>query len=64
VLRPAEGAAIVLDWAEKLLGRERVEQARRLTNLAELMNLVKHVLWQRTDEPEVVRGAADVQAVK
>ena len=64
VLRPAEGAAIVLDWAEKLLGRERVEQARHLTNLAELMNLVKHVLWQRTDEPEVMRGAADVQAVK
>jgi len=64
VLRPAEGAGIVLDWAEKLLGRERIEQARRLTNLAELMNLVKRVIWERTDEPEVVRGTADVQAVE
>ena len=64
VLRPAEGADIVLSWAEKLLGRQRVEQAERLTNVAELMDLVKQVLWQRTDEPEVIRGTADVQAVK
>jgi len=64
VLRPAEGASIVLDWAEKLLGHERIEQARRFTNLAELMNLVKRIIWERTDEPEVVHGTADVQAVK
>jgi len=64
VLRPAEGADIVLAWAEKLLGRERVEKAKRLTNLAELMDLVKRVLWQRIDEPEVIRGTADVQVVE
>jgi len=64
VLRPAEGADIVLAWGEKLLGRQRLEQAKRLTNLAELMDLVKRVLWQRTDEPEVIRGTADVQVVE
>jgi len=64
VLRPAEGADIVLAWAEKLLGRERVEQAKRLTNVAELMDLVKRFLWQRIDEPEVIRGTADLQAVE
>ena len=64
VLRPAEGADIVLSWAEKLLGRQRVEQAERLTNVAELMDLVKQVLWQRTDQPEVIHGTADMQAVE
>jgi len=64
VVRPAEGADIVLSWAEKLIGRERLQQAKRLTNLAELMDLVKRVLWQRTDEPEVIRGTADIQAVE
>jgi len=64
VVRPAAGADIVLAWAEKLLGRERVEQAEKMTNLAELMHLMKRVLWQSTDEPEVIRGTADVQAVE
>jgi hypothetical protein len=64
VVRPAEGAEIVLSWAEKLLGRERVEEAKRLTNLAELMDLVKRFLWQRTDEPEMIHGTADLQAVE
>jgi len=63
VVRPAEGSDIVLAWAEKLLGRQRIEQAERLTNLAEVMDLVKRFVWQRTDEPEVIRGTADVQVV-
>jgi hypothetical protein len=64
VVRPAEGADIVLAWAEKLLGRERVDEAKRLTNLAELMDLVKRFLWQRTDEADVIRGTADLQVVE
>ena len=64
VVRPAEGADIVLAWAEKLLGRERVDEANRLTNLAELMDLVKRFLWQRTDEADVIRGTADLQVVE
>ncbi len=64
VLRPAEGADIALGWAEKLLGRQRVEQAKHLTNLAELLDLVQRALWQRIDEAEVIRGTADIQAVE
>jgi hypothetical protein len=34
-----------------------------VTNFAELLTLVKRFLWQRTDEPEVIRGTADIQAI-
>jgi hypothetical protein len=63
-LRPASGADIVLEFAEKLAGKERVEQARKLVNLAELLKLVKRFTWQRTDEADVSRGMADLQAVE
>jgi hypothetical protein len=64
VLRPASGADIVLAWAEKLAGKERIEKAKKAVNLAELMKLVKRILWQRTDEPELIRGTADIQAIE
>ncbi|HUU89855.1 MAG TPA: hypothetical protein VM238_01455 [Phycisphaerae bacterium] len=64
VIRPASGADIVLAWAEKLAGKERVEKAKKAVNLAELMKLVKRMIWQRTDEPEVIRGTADIQAIE
>ena len=63
VVRPAAGADIVLAWAEKLVGKERVDQAKKAVNLAELMRLVKRVLWQRTDSPTAIRGTADIQAI-
>jgi len=63
VIRPASGADIVLAWAEKIAGTERIEKAKKAVNLAELMKLVKRMIWQRTDEPEVIRGTADIQAI-
>jgi len=56
VLRPAQGADVLLDWAERLAGRERIEQAKKMINLAEVMRLVERFTWQRTDEPTVIRG--------
>ena len=64
VLRPAQGADVLLDWAERLAGRERIEQAKKMINLAEVMRLVDWFTWQRTDEPTVIRGKADVQAIE
>jgi len=64
VLRPAQGADVLLDWAERLAGRERIEQAKKMINLAEVMRLVERFTWQRTDEPTVIRGKADVQAIE
>ncbi|KPK45465.1 MAG: hypothetical protein AMK72_11000 [Planctomycetes bacterium SM23_25] len=64
VIQPASGADIVLAWAEKLAGKERVEKAKKAVNLAELMKLVKRMIWQRTDEPQVIRGTADIQAIE
>ncbi|MBM4017953.1 MAG: hypothetical protein FJ288_06425 [Planctomycetes bacterium] len=64
VIRPAGAADTVLAFAEKLAGKERIDQARKLTNLAELLKLVKRLSWQRTDEAEVIRGKADIQAVE
>jgi len=63
VIAPASGADIVLSIAEKLAGKERVDQARKATNLAELLKLVKYFLWQRTDAADVVSGTADIQAI-
>lgn len=63
VVQPASGADIILAWAEKLAGKQSVEQIKKVTNLAELMKLVKRVLWQRTDEADIVRGSADIQAI-
>ena len=64
VIRPAGSADVVLGFAEKLTGKERLERARKLTNLAELLKLVKRLSWQRTDEAEVICGKADIQAVE
>ncbi|MGB2755847.1 MAG: hypothetical protein WBE00_12185, partial [Phycisphaerae bacterium] len=64
VLRPAQGADVLLDWAERLAGRERIEQAKKMINLAEVMRLVERFTWQRTDETTVIRGRADVQAIE
>jgi hypothetical protein len=64
VIEPASGADIVLGWAERLAGKERVDRARKLMNLAELMKLVKRFSWQRTDSADAVRGRADVQAIE
>ncbi|MCX5673807.1 MAG: hypothetical protein NTX87_02260 [Planctomycetota bacterium] len=64
VIRPAGSADIVLGFAEKLAGKERLDQARKLTNLAELLKLVKRLSWQRTDEAEVICGKADIQAME
>lgn len=63
VLQPASGADIVLAWAERVAGKERVDQIKKVTNLAELMKLVKRIVWQRTDEANMVRGTADIQAI-
>jgi hypothetical protein len=62
VICPSSGADIVLAFAEKLAGRERVEQAKKLINLAELLKLVKRFSWERTDGQDLVRGRADIQA--
>jgi len=64
VLRPADGVDVILDWAERLAGRERIEQAKKMINLAEVMRLIERFSWQRTDEPTVIRGRADVQAIR
>lgn len=62
VIEPARGSDIVFDVAEKVAGKERVEQARKLTNLAELLKLVKRIVWQRVDDAEAIHGSADVEA--
>jgi len=64
VIQPASGADICLALAERLAGKQRVDQAKKMLNLAELLKLVKRLTWQRTDEPTVVRGRADLQAVE
>jgi hypothetical protein len=63
-VRPADGSDIVLGLAEKLAGKERVEQAKRLTNLAELMALIERVTWQSTEKPDLVSGKADLQTIE
>jgi hypothetical protein len=62
VVQPARGADIVLSLVEKLAGKATVDQARKATNLAEVMKLVKRFVWTRVDEPNVIRGEADIQA--
>jgi len=62
-VRPAEGSEIVLGLAEQFAGKDRVEQAKKLTNLAELLNLIERITWQSTENPELVTGSADLQAV-
>lgn len=64
VLLPQGGTEIVLSAAELLAGKARLEEAKKMTNLAELMNLVKYMGFQQTDGPTVISGQADVQAVK
>jgi len=63
-IRPALGSDIVLGVAEKLAGKDRIDQAKKLTNLAELLNLVERVTWQCTDKQDIVTGKADLQAVE
>ena len=63
-IRPALGSDIVLGLAEKVAGKDRVEEAKKLTNLAELLNLVERVTWQRTDKTGIVTGKADLQAIE
>lgn len=62
VIEPASGADIVIDAAERFIGTQRIEKLKKAANLAELMGLVKRVIWQRVDEPAVIRGSADIQA--
>jgi len=62
VVQPASGADILLSMIEKFAGKATVDQARKATNLAEVMKLVKRFVWTRVDEPNVIRGEADVQA--
>jgi len=62
VVQPARGADILLSMIEKFAGKATVDQARKATNLAEVMKLVKRFVWTRVDEPNVIRGEADVQA--
>ena len=61
---PAAGSDIVLGLAEKFAGKDRVEEAKKLTNLAELLNLIERITWERTDKPDVVTGKADLQAIE
>jgi len=63
-VRPALGSGLVLSLAEKFAGKDRIEQANKLTNLAELLQLIDRVTWERTDKPDVVTGKADLQAVE
>ena len=62
-VRPVGGADLILRVAEQLAGREKLEEADRLVNLAELMDLVKQGAWQRTDGPGAIRGSADLQVI-
>jgi hypothetical protein len=62
-VRPAEGSDIVLGLAEQVAGKDRVEQAKKLTNLAELLKLIDRITWERTDKPDLVTGRADLQAI-
>lgn len=62
VVQPARGADILLSMIEKFAGKATVDQVRKATNLAEVMKLVKRFVWTRVDEPNVVRGEADIQA--
>jgi hypothetical protein len=63
-VRPADGSDVVLGLAEKVAGRDRIDEAKKLTNLAELMTLIERFTWQRTDQPDMVTGKADLQAVE
>ena len=63
IVQPASGADIVLSIVEKFAGKATVDQVKKLTNLAEVMKLVKRFVWTRVDEPTVIRGQADVQAI-
>ncbi len=63
-VRPAGGTELVLEWAEKLAGAEKLDQATRLVGLSELMGLVDHFTWQRTDTPNIIRGRADVKTIE
>jgi hypothetical protein len=62
VVQPARGADILLSMIEKFAGKATVDQVRKATNLAEVMKLVKRFVWTRVDEPNVIRGEADIQA--
>jgi hypothetical protein len=64
IVQPASGADIVLSIVEKFAGKATVDQVKKLTNLAEVMKLVKRFVWTRVDEPTVIRGQADVQAIE
>jgi hypothetical protein len=64
VVQPADGAEIVLGVAERVAGTAKVEDAKKLINLAEMMKLVKRFLWTCTEEPTVIHGQADVQAIE
>jgi hypothetical protein len=63
VVQPVGASEIILKAAEMLAGKARVEEARKAANLAELLTLVKRIVWQRTDEPTVIRGQTDIQAI-
>ncbi len=60
---PSEGSDTVLKLASRMAGRDQLEKADRMLNLAELMTLVQGLTWARTDGAGVVRGRAEVQAI-
>jgi len=64
VARPAEGSDILLDWAERLAGRARLDQAEKTVDLAEVLRLVDRLTWERADEPALIRGRADLEAAE
>ena len=63
VVQPASGADILLSMIEKFAGKATVDQVRKLTNLAEVMKLVKRFLWTRVDETTAISGQADIQGI-
>jgi len=63
-IMPDKGADIVLGAAERVAGTARVEEAKKLTNLAEVMKLIKRLTWTRVDKPTVIHGQADIQAIE
>lgn len=62
-LAPSEGSDTVLKLATRMAGREQIEKADKMINLAEIMTLVQRMSWVRMDAPGMVRGRAEIQAI-
>jgi len=62
VILPQGVSDILMGWAEKLAGTQGAEKLKKMTNLAEVIKLLKYVGFVRTDTEAAIHGQADIQA--